>query len=122
MEFILATQQTVYHGSRTPLDGFDMDKQSSGYYPGFYVTTSLDMTKDFGDMVYSFTLVGKTFDLGREGDALKRDAMRAGFYVTQANGNGEVEYLKSLGYDAIKRGVEHIVFDPQSSLLNQELV
>ena len=84
----LLSEALVYHGSPTPFAGFDAKKQTSGYYPGFYMTA----------------------------DDLKDMARAAGFETRAASGSGEVKYLLSLGYHGIQRGVEYIVFKPEATL------
>ena len=108
----------VYHGSNEKFRGFDMDKQLSGYYPGFYVTTDKELSSTFGNFVYSFELLGRYYDLPDNTAAaiLKDEARTAGHNVNEGSGYGECEYLKLVGYDGIRRGKTYTVFNPEKSL------
>lgn len=103
----------VYHGTNDKFDNFDKTKQKSGYYPGAYTTTDIASTKKFGSNLMEANIDAKKFYKIKDGgDGLKAEASKAGFETKMANGNGEVEYLKSKGYEGIQRGNEFIIFDP----------
>jgi hypothetical protein len=98
----------------------------SGYYPGVYFYTGKaaeDKVRDnkfAGKNVYKLDITGANLykiDSPKKAEELKDEAEKAaekgGFIVTQGSGYGDVEYLKSKGYDGIKRGIEVILFEPE---------
>jgi len=114
----------VYHGTKDDLNGFNKSKQKSGYYPGFYVTSSKDMASTFGNNIYTFMLQpSKYYEINGNDDAegLKNIAREKGYWVTSGSGSEESRYLKDLGKHGIKRGVEYIVFEPEKNLRKIEL-
>ncbi len=116
----IESQIVVYHASSEPIKKFDISKRRSGYYPGFYTTTKPEYAAEFGTHPHEFSIDSSKYYEIKDADELKRQASLAGFRTNQGSGTGEVEYLKSLGYQGIKRGIEYIVFDPESTLtLNQ---
>jgi len=91
--------------------------QRSGYYPGTYAYESetgllppMEGKRFIGELPER-----DIYTLNRSSDKLKKDAADSGFGFHSGNGNSEVEYLKSLGYKAMRRassgGMEIIVFD-----------
>ncbi len=108
----------VYHGTGGPIAGFDSKKQLSGYYPGFYTTIDREATSSYGTHVHEFDVTGLRFYPvdSKASEELKKAAREAGFWVTSGSGRGEVDYLKSLGYDGIQRGHEYIIFNPEKVL------
>jgi len=100
----------------------------SGYYPGVYFYTgkgaedNLRDNKFRGKNVYKIDITGANLyklDSPEKSKELKDKAEKASkesgysFPVTQGSGYGDVEYLKSKGYDGIKRGIEVILFEPE---------
>jgi hypothetical protein len=109
----------VYHGSFSKEIIFDPRKQESGYYPGFYTTTNESLAKTYGAWIHQFSLDdSRFFDIESNivADQVKQAARKAGFNTNAGSGHGDVEYLKSLGYEGIRRGIEYIVFNPKKSL------
>lgn len=109
----------VYHGTNNVFSGFDSNKQQSGYYTGFYVTSSKNHALTFGNNIYTFALdPSKYYEINNDKAAseLKNKAQNNGFNANIGSGSGEVNYLKNLGYHGIKRGIEYIVFDPNKNL------
>jgi len=116
---IAQSEITVYHGTNDVFEGFDSSKSQSGYYPGFYVTSSKDLASTYGSKIIYFTLQpSKYYEISNNKDAedLKQKAKLEGHNVTIGSGYGECEYLKKIGYHGIKRGSEYIVFDPETNL------
>jgi hypothetical protein len=99
-----------------------LNKTPSGYYPGVYFYWGPDAEeiaksnfKKYKN-IYKLDITGaKLYDLNSPDKAkeLKDDASKNDFFVSSASGYGEVEYLKSVGYDGIKRGKEVIIFNPE---------
>jgi hypothetical protein len=109
----------VNHAGDYSVGHSDPARQQSGYYKGLYVTTDKNLAAKFGKNIKQFKLKPDIkLWAGNEKD-LKSLARKAGFMVHSANGNAEVEYLKKLGYAGIQRGVEIVLFDPDSALLQE---
>jgi hypothetical protein len=97
----------------------------SGYYPGVYFYTGKaaeDKLRDNfkGKNVYKLDITGANLykiDSPKKAEELKDEAWKAaekgGYIVTHGSGYGDVEYLKSKGYDGIRRGIEVIIFEPE---------
>lgn len=112
-------QITVFHGSKTPITHFDSKKHISGYYPGFYATSEEINAKNFGTNIYSMIIKDEKFyplNNLEDSEDLKTSARKAGFLSTQGSGYQDVEYLKSIGYEGIRRGTEYIIFEPERSI------
>lgn len=111
----------VYHGSEDKWKGFDNEKQLSGYYRGFYVTTDENIATQFGGNVNTFyakSLNLYTLNNDQDANQLKQNARKEGYYVTEGSGYPESKYLEENGYDGIKRGKEIILFNPEQVLTN----
>lgn len=111
----------VFHGSKNPILKFDIKKNLSGYYPGFYTSSSKDLAKRFGDIIYSMIIEEDKFYEITDAEELKKKAREAGFNTTQGSGYPESKYLQADGYQGIKRGIEYIVFDPSNSVFDFKL-
>src|ERR1022692_4099783 len=108
----------VFHGSPEIIDKFDMKKQISGYYPGFYTTSEKGKAESFGKHIYQFDIDPEKFyslDNSKAADELKEIARISGYRVGSGSGHGETLYLKDKGYFGIKRGNEYILFQMPSS-------
>ncbi len=105
---------TVYHASPVPVDSWTKhDKQVSGYYPGLYTFLDLDYVAEFGKYFYKIEIDPSEFYEIKDADDLKKQAKSAGFFTTNGSGYWECQYLKSQGYQGIKRGREFILFYPE---------
>lgn len=115
------SETTVYHGSRSPIDQWDSSKHFSGYYPGFYTFSDRDQATKFGNHVYAIDIdPSKFYSVTHlNADTIKKDARKAGFRVSGGSGAGEAEYLKSRGFEGIKRGMEYIIFHPEKYSLQE---
>ncbi|RTK96647.1 MAG: hypothetical protein EKK64_03420 [Neisseriaceae bacterium] len=117
-------QITVFHGSKAPIANFDSKKNLSGYYPGFYTTSSEDKARTFGSILYSMLINDDKFyvlnDL-QDSELLKKSARENGFLSTQGSGYQDVAYLKKIGYEGIKRGIEYIIFEPEKTVNDFQL-
>lgn len=118
----IANQIVVFHGTNHSLDNFSKEKQISGYYPGFYVSTSEEFARDFGRIVYQFIFSGKLYEINTNDDSkeLKRMARAAGYPSRNASGFEEAKYLEDNGYAGIKRGKEYIIFNPEINLSSKK--
>jgi hypothetical protein len=101
---------TVYHGTKTQPDL----GQRSGYYPGSYHATTEQGAKEFGDNVSSRKVNPEKLFTVTDSDKLKQEAKQAGFGYHSGNGQAEVEYLKSKGFEGMRRGNEVILFDKEA--------
>lgn len=108
----------VYHGSKNNIQAFDSKNQVSGYYPGFYTTTDLNLAKSFGKILYSMTIDGSKFYQLSDADELKANARKAGYNTSSGSGYNDVKFLQDLGYQGIQRGIEYIIFNPSLSAKN----
>ena len=102
----------------------------SGYFNGTYFFVGKDAeqkAKEFqsGIIIKADITNAKLYQLygnsNNTHDFLKKEARKAGYYTSQASGNGECEYLKSLGYDGIHIGNEVILFDKNNFLVRETL-
>lgn len=92
--------------------------QVSGYYPGTYsYETGADVAIPAKGGKNEFVGSLKESDIYtlKDADQLKREASNAGFEYRQASGNSEIRYLQSLGYKAMRRGPEIIVFNAKDA-------
>lgn len=92
--------------------------QVSGYYPGTYsYETGADVAIPAKGGKNEFVGELKESDIYtlKDADQLKREASNAGFEYRQASGNSEIRYLQSLGYKAMRRGPEIIVFNAKDA-------
>lgn len=106
------SETTVYHGSKSPIEVWDGSRHLSGYYPGFYAWPDKEKAKHHGNYVYEVNVDDSKFYVLEDADDLKMQAREAGFPTTQGSGYPDAAYLKSLGYEGIKRGAEYIIFNP----------
>jgi len=113
----------VFHGTNNPLEIFNSKKQLSGYYPGFYVSSSKEKALAFGNNIYTFMLQpSKYYEINNEEDSkeLKEIANKNGYRISMGSGSGESKYLRDIGYHGINRGIEYIVFEPENNLKKEE--
>ena len=120
-------QVILYHSSDVEFTGFKEGAQKSGYYPGFYTSVEPDMAAQHGAKHFAFDASELSIFKLENADALKKEARAAGFETTEGSGKGEVEYLKSQGFDGMQRGKEVVVFETSklkqtdSSVFNQKI-
>jgi hypothetical protein len=99
----------LHHGtkSKAPFEHFDMKHHASGFYPGVYTSSDSKETEKHGSPV-KVGFKGHLFEI--------KDSKHAEQLQQHVGGGGSghklVQKLKDAGYHGIKRGNEHIIFDP----------
>jgi len=108
----------AYRGSEHEDDDGSKSKfGSSGYYPGKYFYTgekALPYAQKHGKNITKVDISNaKLYPITpKNADEIELEAYKKGF-TAHSGGHKVVEYLKSLGYDGITRGLEVILFDYQ---------
>lgn len=105
-----------YRGYKSRQAG-SVDFGASGHYEGTYFFSGEDARRRaemFGDKITSIDIAAAIlYDISTPelAEKLKKMAANAGYITSTASGYGESGFLRTMGYDGIKRGQEVILFD-----------
>ena len=107
---------TLHHGTKSPTDfgNFDMKHHASGFYPGVYTSSNSEEAAKHGRPV-KVGFKGHLFEINgpKHAEQLHQYAGGGG------SGHKLVQKLKEKGYHGIKRGSEHIIFDPKDAKIQK---
>ncbi len=113
---IISESSIAYRGSNYLKSDDKKSYIPSGYYAGTYYFLGDDAEEKalkFGKHLSKIDIDGlKLYNINNDKDAelLKAKTSKEGYHTTSASGDSESKYLKSIGYDGIKRGNEVIIF------------